>query len=121
MGDGLLAALVAAETDVWRALQTGDAAADEAALHPSFLGVYTDGPADRAAHTGQLANGPTIAEFAIDRAQAMPLAPALALLTYRARFTRMGGDAAEEMWVSSLWRAEADGWVNLFSQDTPAR
>jgi hypothetical protein len=48
------------------------------------------------------------------------LGPEHGLLVYRARYVRAGGIAEEEMYVSSIWRRRGDGWVNLFSQDTPA-
>ena len=41
------------------------------------------------------------------------------MLCYRASFRRVGGDAREAMYVSSLWQRDAKGWRNLFSQDTP--
>lgn len=43
-----------------------------------------------------------------------------ALICYRAEFQRVGRDAAEVMYVSSVWRKGADGWINVVSQDTPA-
>ncbi|MEO0861805.1 MAG: nuclear transport factor 2 family protein [Pseudomonadota bacterium] len=115
----LMADLLAAERAVWTALCTGDAAADRAALHADFLGVYPDGFADRAAHGAQLADGPSIDTFTLSQTRVLPLAEGLALLSYRATFHRPGG-AEEVMWVSSLWRRQGGDWVNLFSQDTPA-
>lgn len=115
----LVTELLQAEDRVWRALQAGDVAADAALLAPDFLGLYPSGYAGRADHAGQLAAGPTVASYAITQARALPLAEGLALLTYLASYHRPGGGQAEQMWVSSLWRREAAGWINLFSQDTP--
>jgi hypothetical protein len=50
----------------------------------------------------------------------LPLGPDHALLAYRATYLRVGRAAEEEMFVSSIWRRERTGWVNVFSQDTPA-
>ena len=120
MSDTLLSELLSAETVVWQALVDGDAAADAAALSGDFLGVYPDGCAGKADHVGQLANGPTVEIFALSEATARAIGPDHGLLSYHARFRRAGRNADEAMYVSSLWRRENDGWVNLFSQDTPA-
>ncbi len=56
--------LIELETGVWLALQRGDAEADRKLLSEDFLGVYPTGFADRADHVGQLADGPTVTEFA---------------------------------------------------------
>jgi len=116
----LLTALLACETRVWEALVSGDAAADAAALAEGFLGVYPDGFSGKAAHVAHLAHGPTVSHYALDQARVLVLADDLAMLAYRADYRRLGGDEAEVMYVSSLWRRCGDGWENLFSQDTPA-
>lgn len=118
---GLLETLLDCETRVWQALVDGDAAADKAALDPDFLGVYSDGFSGRAEHAGQLADGPTVTRFALTQARVLDLAPGCAVLSYFARYRRVGRKADEEMYVSSIWRLQPDGtWCNLFSQDTPA-
>jgi hypothetical protein len=117
---GRLAPLLAAEEAVWHALRDGDAAADAALLDDAFLGVYPSGFATRSDHAGQLAQGPTIAAFRLEDARVLKLGPDVALLAYRAVFSRPGDPACETMYVSSLWRRDGDGWRNLFSQDTPA-
>lgn len=120
MGDmELLETLLVQEIRVWQALVAGDAAADAALLAPGFLGLYPDGYAGRADHAAQLAGGPTVAGYEITEALALPLGEGLALLAYRASYTRPAGGPAERMWVSSIWRQEGGGWINLFSQDTP--
>ncbi|MCE8514466.1 nuclear transport factor 2 family protein [Ruegeria pomeroyi] len=120
MGD-LLETLLECETRVWQALVAGDAAADIAALDPSFLGVYPDGFAGRDDHVAQLADGPTVARFTLSQARVLELAPGCAVLSYSARYRRVGRKADEEMYVSSIWRRHGEGgWRNLFSQDTPA-
>ncbi|WP_405111881.1 nuclear transport factor 2 family protein [Phaeobacter sp. BS52] len=120
----LLQELLAAETAVWTALQQGDIAADRAALHPQFLGVYPSGFAGRDDHTDQLAQGPTVAEFSIEDARVLPLGPETALLAYRASYTRPGQAEGEAegaaMYVSSIWQRQDGGWINIFSQDTEA-
>lgn len=116
---GLLEELLAQEHRVWRALVAGDAAADAALLAEGFVGLYPDGFAGREDHAGQLATGPTVRTYELDEARAIPLAPGLAILAYRAAYTRPAGGPAERMWVSSVWRREGAGWINLFSQDTP--
>ena len=119
-GAALLARLEACERQVWDALLRGDAAADAAALAEDFLGVYPDGFSDRAGHVAQLAAGASVTAYALSDLRVLPLADGLALLAYHARYRRVGRDADEEMYVSSIWRRAGDGWVNLFSQDTPA-
>ena len=54
----LLTEITALERQVWDALVTGDINADAALLCDSFLGVYSDGFAQKADHTGQLISGP---------------------------------------------------------------
>ena len=118
-GNDLLEELLAQERGVWEALARGDATADRAALHPAFLGVYPSGRATREDHAAQLDGGPSVARWRIEAPEALTLAPGCALLSYRATFARPGGDE-ETMQVSSVWRREGDGWLNLFSQDTPS-
>ncbi len=115
----LLADLLAAESAVWDALARGDAAADAALLAPGFLGVYPTGLAGRTEHVAQLAKGASVAEWSITGARVLDLAPGLALLAYRAEFRRTGSAKPEAMYVSSIWQRLGNGWVNLFSQDTP--
>lgn len=116
----LLAELLALETAVWQALVAGDPAADRALLAADFLGVYPDGFAGRDAHVAQLAGGPTVLEFRLSEVRLVALGGDHALLAYRADYRRPGGTAEEAMYVASVWRRTAAGWVNVFSQDTPA-
>ena len=116
----LAAEIEACERAVWQALADGDAAADRAALAADFLGVYPDGFAGREEHVGQLAAGPSIAAFALFDLRVMQLGPDHALIAYAARYRRVGGDAEETMYVSSVWRRRGPDWENVFSQDTPA-
>lgn len=115
----LLAELLAQETRVWQALAAGDAESDAAALSPEFLGLYPSGYADRAGHVAQLQGGPTVANWCLTEPRVLRFGPEHALLAYRAEYTRPAGGPAERMWVSSVWRRQGDGWINLFSQDTP--
>lgn len=116
----LLATLLACERRVWDALVAGDPEADGKALAADFLGVYPDGFAGRAAHMAQLAHGPTVVRYAVSQARVMALAPDAVLLAYRADLLRPGKEAEETLFISSIWRRSGDGWLNLFSQDTPA-
>lgn len=112
--------IIAHERRVWDALVSGDAAADGALLHDSFIGVYSDGFAARDAHTGQLSKGPTIASYTLHEITTRPLGAEHALICYRADFRRTGRTPTEVMYVSSIWQKHSDGWINIFSQDTPA-
>lgn len=118
--DDLLNDLLTCERRVWDALVAGDPDADGRELTPDFLGVYPSGFSDRAGHIDQLRNGPTVIRYALSQATVMRLAPGLALLAYRADLTRPGRPV-EAMYISSIWRRQGDGWVNLFSQDTPTQ
>lgn len=118
--DALLTSLIACETRVWAALLAGDAAADAAALHPAFLGVYPDGFSGKAAHVAQLAQGPTVQSYHLAECRMLDLGAGVALLAYRADYLRCGQSQAEVMYVSSIWKRRARDWVNVFSQDTPA-
>ena len=120
MEEDLLQALLAQEHRVWRALVEGDPDADAALLDEDFLGVYPSGFAGRADHAGQLARGPSVAAYVLEAARVLEAGADHAMLCYRARYTRPGGAAEEAMYVSSLWRREGAGWINVFSQDTPA-
>ena len=116
----LMENLIDCETDVWQALVTGDQAQDEAALDEEFLGVYPDGFASKAEHVAQLAGGATVAGFELSDFHCMVLGDDHALLSYLASFTRTGNTKAEPMYVSSIWKRNAQTWINVFSQDTPA-
>lgn len=116
----LLQEVLACETRVWDALVTGDAAADAAAMSDDFLGVYPVGFAGKADHGRQLDAGPTVARYRLSDARVLPAGPDHALLIYRADYIRVGRTEEEAMFVSSLWRRQGAGWVNVFSQDTPA-
>jgi hypothetical protein len=123
VGDMDLNAFVELETRVWDALRRGDAEEDARLLADDFLGVYPSGFADRSDHAGQLANGPTVAEFELHEARLMVLSDNDVLLSYRAAWRRLTtGDpgARESMYVSSLWSRRSGRWVNVFSQDSPA-
>jgi hypothetical protein len=118
-----LDAFIELETKVWDALRRGDAEADSQLLAEDFLGVYSSGFANRSDHAGQLANGPTVAEFELRDARLMLLTDRDALLSYRAdwrRFSTGERGPEEAMYVSSLWSQREGRWVNVFSQDSPA-
>ncbi|MEQ8442929.1 MAG: nuclear transport factor 2 family protein [Alphaproteobacteria bacterium] len=119
MPDDLTAELLVWERRVWDALVAGDKAADAALIHPDFLGVYSDGFAGRNLHAGQLDDGPTVDRYRLSDARCRAVGPDHALLSYRADFRRVGKAKDEVMYVSSLWKRDGDGWVNVFSQDTP--
>lgn len=116
----LLDTLVTLETRVWDALVFGDAEADGALLSETFLGVYPSGFATKKDHVGQLDEGPSIAEYVLNDCRLMTLGAEHAVLSYDARFRRVGTQQKERMFVSSIWQQRAEGWVNVFSQDTPA-
>ncbi|WP_417838614.1 DUF4440 domain-containing protein [Tritonibacter scottomollicae] len=118
--DVLLQELSACERAVWDALVRGDADADAALLCESFLGVYSSGFADRADHSAQLHHGPTVEAYDLTELQARALGAGHGLLSYRASFQRTGRQSPEVMFVSSIWQRRGAGWINIFSQDTPA-
>lgn len=108
------------EKHVWQALMDGDPSADGALLAEDFLGVYPDGFSDKAGHTGQLEQGPTMAEYMLSEARLLILGPDDVLLAYRADYRRALNPVWEAMYISSIWTRSAGGWRNRFSQDTPA-
>ena len=115
--------ILALEREVWLALVRGDAAADARLLHERFLGVYPTGFADRGDHVGQLDAGPVVSTFDIEDARLLVLKPDVVLLAYLAVFHRPKAPAdtpPERMYISSVWQHDAQGWVNVFSQDTAA-
>ena len=116
----LVQELVAFEKQVWDALVTGDMQADQAMLSNEFLGVYPDGFSGRSEHAGQLSSGPSIARYHLSDYRALPLGQDFALLCYHARYLRSSRTREEEMYVSSIWQRDGGGWINVFSQDTPA-
>jgi hypothetical protein len=118
-----LDAFIGLERQVWEALRRGDAEADAALLSDDFLGVYPTGFADRAEHAGQLAGGPTVASYELYDARLIVVSDSDAMLCYRADWRRFGTgerDAAEAMYVSSLWSRRGDRWLNTFSHDCVA-
>lgn len=114
-----LAFFVELERAVWDALVRGDPTADRAALAPNFVGVYPSGFADADDHVGQLADGPTVADYVIADARILDVADGHAMLTYLATYRRRDAEHPEQMYVSSLWSEVESGWRNVFSQDTP--
>lgn len=108
------------ESLVWEALVSGDADADRELLSDDFVGVYPTGFADRADHAGELADGPSIASYAITDARLIEVAADAALLCYRADYRQAGHSTVEVMFISSLWVERQGRWWNTFSQDTPA-
>ncbi len=109
------------EKTVWQALVTGDASVDARMLEDGFLGVYDTGFSDKDGHVGQLDAGPTVAHYSLSDARLLELGEGVRLLAYKAEFMRVGRDQPETMYVSSVWRKTAQGWRNIFSQDTAAR
>jgi hypothetical protein len=118
--DNLLVELEHCETQVWDALVKGDQVADANALHDSFLGVYSDGFAEKTDHVRQLEDGPTIEQFILSKCKVLPLGDNYAVFSYRADFLRTKKHISEAMYVSSVWKRNEDSWINMFSQDTPA-
>jgi hypothetical protein len=117
-----LATFVELETRVWDALRRGDADEDARLLADDFLGVYPSGFADRSDHVGQLANGPTVAEFALHEARLMVLSDDNVMLAYRAEYRRIHAGVPgplESMYITSLWSRRDGNWRNVFSQDSP--
>lgn len=112
--------LVRLETAVWDALVTGDQAADEALLSEDFVGVYTTGFATRADHVAQLADGPSMSSFELDSIDVAEICDGVARISYAATYRRSGSGPDQRMYVTSLWELRDGGWVNTFSQDTPA-
>lgn len=113
-----LAQVPVCERAVWKALVAGDMQADAAALADDFLGVYSSGFSGKEGHVGQLADGPVIANYRLSEVQLRSLGEDYALISYRADFLRCQGSGDETMYVSSLWRWQDGGWINIFSQDT---
>ena len=111
--------LLELEHAVWRALVDGTPDVDARLLATDFLGVYPTGFADRSDHAGQLADGPTVADYSLSDARVVEVSDAAALLVYRATYRRPDRADRAEMYVSSLWCRRGDAWVNTFSQDTP--
>jgi hypothetical protein len=117
-----LEAFIELESRVWDALRRGDAEEDARLLADDFLGVYPSGFADRSDHAGQLANGPTVADFELRDARLMVISADHVLLSYRADWHRLTAGRAgqpESMYISSLWSRRGGRWVNVFSQDSP--
>jgi hypothetical protein len=118
-----LEVFVELESKVWDALRRGDADEDTRLLAEDFLGVYPTGFANRDDHAGQLANGPTVAEFELHEARLLVLSNDDVLLSYRAEWRRFAAGESgprESMYISSIWSRRARRWVNVFSQDSPA-
>lgn len=98
----LHALLLALETQVWEAAQTGDLAADLRLLSPNFLGVYAAGWADREVHAAQLRDGPSVATYALSRVRVLALGDGVGLISYLADFTVPGHSQSLQMRVSSV-------------------
>ncbi|GAA3924109.1 DUF4440 domain-containing protein [Microbacterium invictum] len=119
MDDLDLQFFVGLELRVWDALADGDAAADHELLSSDFVGVYPTGFAGKADHAAQLADGPTVASYAITEARFMKVSPDAIMLSYCAEYRRPDRSEPEAMYVSSLWQQRDGRWWNTFSQDSP--
>ena len=115
----LRAELRECEEHIWEALVSGDQRADDEALAESFLGVYSDGFSGKSDHVRQLTDGPTIKSYKLSDLRVRKLGNDHAVLSYRAAFCRRTRTDPEEMYVSSIWQRAGEGWINIFSQDTP--
>lgn len=110
--------LLAAETRVWRAMQSGDQAESRLSLADDFLGVSSTGYNGCEDHVGDLVDGPTVTGFEISEERTMAWGDDLALLVYRADYRVPGADDVRTMYVSSVWERRDGRLVNVFSQDT---
>jgi len=111
------------ESQVWRALASGDAQADERLLAPGFVGIYDTGFSGRDEHVNRLRSGPLVGSYTLADARLMSLGDGIVLLSYQANWRRYDADATcpeEVMYVSSIWQKIDGVWRNIFSQDTPA-
>tara|TARA_R110002073_G_scaffold140173_1_gene290570 strand:+ start:67 stop:456 length:390 start_codon:yes stop_codon:yes gene_type:complete len=112
--------VLACESGVWEALVSGDIAADSAALAEDFLGIYPDGFSGKSDHIAQLTAGPSVQRYLLSDVRVLPLGAGHAAIVYCADFVGLGKTEASRMYVTSIWRHEAAGWINILSQDTPA-
>ncbi|SHJ91129.1 protein of unknown function [Shimia gijangensis] len=108
------------EKQVWQALIDGDPVADGAMLTSDFLGVYPSGFSNKVGHTGQLDQGPTMAEYRLSQARLVPLGEGRVLLAYHAAYRAVDAVKWDAMYISSIWEHRDNEWLNSFSQDTPA-
>ncbi|GAA1962458.1 nuclear transport factor 2 family protein [Microbacterium deminutum] len=108
------------ESQVWDALASGDADADRELLSDDFVGVYPTGFANRGDHAGEVADGPSVAKYAITDARLIDVSADAVMLCYRADYQRPAHSAVDVMFISSLWVRRQGRWWNTFSQDTPA-
>ena len=116
----LLEEILSLETRVWQALVAGDPVADGRMLTTDFLGVYPSGFATKAEHCAQLSDGSVMKSFALSQAKLRVISPIAVLLSYCADYQRTGSANKDVMYITSLWERGAGGWLNSFSQDTPA-
>jgi hypothetical protein len=93
--------------------------ADHALLSEDFLGVYPDGFAGRAAHSGQLAGRADGCVLPDRGGASAPLGPTTSFMPIARAIVRPGAETPEDMLVTSIWERREGGWVNIFSQDTP--
>ena len=117
-------ALIELERKVWDALVDGDAEADIQLLAEDFLGVYPTGFASRSDHVEQLGDGPSVSAYQLSEPRKLDISDRAVMLSYRAEFQRasgVGDGHPEVMYISSLWCQQGDRWINVFSQDTPAK
>jgi len=116
--------LLQLERKVWDALVEGDAETDIELLAEDFLGVYPTGFVSRSDHVEQLTDGPSVSTYALSDPRKLDVSDRAVMLSYRAEFGRIssvGDSRPEVMYISSLWCQQGGRWVNVFSQDTPAK
>lgn len=114
---------VSLETEVWEALVSGDPEVANRLLAAEFLGVYSSGFAGRSDNAEHLQAGPVVEWYELSEARILVLTEGVVLLSYKADLIRYKGGvsrAKESMFVTSIWQFRSGGWLNIFSQDTPA-
>lgn len=93
------------ENEVWSALTSGDISTDARLLATEFLDVYPSGFAEKADHTNQLKDGPTVTHYDILEARVHELSEETVLLSYLpnyARFEEGKAGKSKSMYVTSI-------------------
>jgi hypothetical protein len=110
------------ETAVWQAFKDKNAKAFEAMIAPTFVGLYSDGPDNRAKELDNLKNS-KIASFKIDNFASKLIDPDDMLMTYvvDVKGTMGKDDISGKYQVASLWHRSGNKWLGVFHTEIKAK
>lgn len=111
-------ALLSMKDAALAASRTGDADFYDGYLADDAVAVVPGGVFGKDEIVAAMGKGDAFRSTKIEDVKATVLTPESGLVTYRATFDRPGGKSAE-MFVTTVYRKDPEGWRGVFYQQTP--